>query len=162
MKRLLVIVAALALLATVPSAAALSIVSPPSPMTWPVPGCTKISVAFWENDERAHLGIDIADGSVEGKIVVAAAGGTVVFMDANPKNPGSGIQVYIEHENTYMTRYAHLLEDSFFVEEGDTVQIGQPIGRVGATGLVTGPHLHFEVIDLATGERLNPMDFVRR
>ncbi len=52
--------------------------------------------------------------------------------------------IYIYHGNGKMTQYGHL--KSMYVSTGDYVAKGQLIGKVGATGCVTGPHLHFGVI----------------
>jgi len=130
-----------------------------SAMIWPVPSCWTIAVAFGEGSNASHTGIDISDGNSNGKIVVAAAKGTVIYADASA---GSyGLQVLIEHGDGIMTRYAHLMSGSVSVEDGDTVEAGQPIARVGSTGNAASPHLHFEVIDIATGNRLNPLEYVR-
>jgi len=53
----------------------------------------------------------------------------------------SGRTIYIDHGAGLLTGYLHL--DRALVTEGDTVQRGEVIGRVGATGRVTGPHLHW-------------------
>lgn len=76
----------------------------------------------------------------EGTTVYAAADGTVMG-----DNPGSdyGVNVMIDHGNGYQTLYGHLSSKS--VNVGDQVTRGQPIGKSGSTGNVTGPHLHFEV-----------------
>jgi murein DD-endopeptidase MepM/ murein hydrolase activator NlpD len=56
---------------------------------------------------------------------------------------GYGNMVAIRHKLGVSTVYAHL--SAFLVREGQSVAVGQPIGRVGSTGESTGPHLHFEV-----------------
>ena len=55
----------------------------------------------------------------------------------------NGNLVVLEHEGGLWTLYAHM--DSLSVQEGQMVQQGQQVGVCGATGQVTGPHLHFEV-----------------
>ncbi|MEQ1855498.1 MAG: M23 family metallopeptidase [Longimicrobiales bacterium] len=85
-----------------------------------------------------HTGLDL-DG-VTGDTVVAAARGVVELVDLFEL---AGNMVYINHGGGLVTAYFHLSEQ--LVAEGDTVEVGQPIGRVGATGRVTGPHLHWVV-----------------
>jgi murein DD-endopeptidase MepM/ murein hydrolase activator NlpD len=86
-----------------------------------------------------HSGRDFA--APEGTPVVAALSGQVVSSgDAG----GYGLAVEIEHGNPLRrTLYGHLSE--LYVKAGDTVRQGEVIGRVGSTGLSTGPHLHFEL-----------------
>lgn len=86
-----------------------------------------------------HSGRDLA--APEGTPVVAALTGRVVSSgDAG----GYGLAVEIEHGNPLRrTLYGHLSE--IYVKEGDSVRQGEVIGRVGSTGLSTGPHLHFEL-----------------
>jgi murein DD-endopeptidase MepM/ murein hydrolase activator NlpD len=65
--------------------------------------------------------------------------------------------VEIEHANGVSTRYGHLSEID--VKVGQTIKIGQVIGRLGSTGRSTGPHLHYETrID---GEAVDPDRFLR-
>ena len=85
-----------------------------------------------------HTGLDL-DG-VTGDTVVAAARGVV---ELTGQFELAGNNVYINHGSGLVTAYFHLSEQ--LVEVGDTVEIGTPIGRVGATGRVTGPHLHWVV-----------------
>jgi murein DD-endopeptidase MepM/ murein hydrolase activator NlpD len=86
-----------------------------------------------------HSGRDLA--APEGTPVVAALSGRVVSSgDAG----GYGLAVELEHGNPLRrTLYGHLSE--LYVKEGDSVRQGEVIGRVGSTGLSTGPHLHFEL-----------------
>jgi hypothetical protein len=92
-----------------------------------------------------HSGRDLA--APEGTPVVAALGGRVVSSgDAG----GYGLAIEIEHERPLRrTLYGHLSE--LYVKEGDRVRQGEVIGRVGSTGLSSGPHLHFEVRQPADG-----------
>jgi murein DD-endopeptidase MepM/ murein hydrolase activator NlpD len=85
-----------------------------------------------------HAGVDLAAGA--GEPIRAAAGGTVLRAGARA---GYGEAVEIDHGDGRTTLYAHASE--LLVHEGDTVEAGQPIARVGETGRATGPHLHFEV-----------------
>lgn len=86
----------------------------------------------------SHSGVDF--GAEAGTPVVAAASGRVVF--AGPL-PVRGNVVYIDHGLGVFTGYDHL--SRITVQPGQEVRAGDPIGAVGATGLVTGPHLHWEV-----------------
>ncbi|WP_396102220.1 M23 family metallopeptidase [Cyanobium sp. Morenito 9A2] len=86
-----------------------------------------------------HAGRDLA--APEGTPVVAALSGKVV---SSGLAGGYGIAVELEHQRpTRRTLYGHLSE--IYVKEGDLVRQGEVIGRVGSTGLSTGPHLHFEL-----------------
>jgi murein DD-endopeptidase MepM/ murein hydrolase activator NlpD len=99
-----------------------------------------------------HTGLDFRGGL--GDPVRATAAGTVTQTGWNG---GYGKMVEVDHGNGLSTRYAHL--SSFEVKEGQTVRIGQVVGRVGSTGRSTGPHLHYETrID---GEAVDPQKFLR-
>ncbi len=88
--------------------------------------------------QSRHMGTDFA-GEV-GAPVRAAGRGIVRLVDSFHLG---GNVVYIDHGAGLVTAYLHLSEQ--LVAEGDTVDAGQSIGRVGATGRVTGPHLHWIV-----------------
>src|SRR5690606_6240232 len=63
---------------------------------------------------------------------------------AGPRG-GYGNMIEIQHPSGYTTRYAHLSAISPAVVSGTPVRQGTAIGRVGMTGMATGPHLHYEV-----------------
>lgn len=90
---------------------------------------------------RPHQGIDISGDS--DNTVIAAASGTVRFVETNPKRTGFGYYVVITHPNGQESLYAHLATIS--VRAGQVVQQSQRIGVKGTTGNSTGIHLHFEV-----------------
>ncbi len=108
----------------------------PVPFAWPARG--PISSLFGPSHP---LGIDIAQGP--GLPVTAAASGVVTFSGGDPCC-SYGYYVDITHAGGYLTRYGHLLLPSY-LKPGDQVRQGQVIGLSGATGLATGPHLHFEI-----------------
>jgi hypothetical protein len=85
-----------------------------------------------------HTGLDL-DGA-PGDTVLAAARGVVAIVGQFEL---AGNNVYINHGGGLVSAYFHLSEQ--LVAVGDTVEVGTPIGRVGATGRVTGPHLHWVV-----------------
>jgi len=97
---------------------------------------------------RPHWGVDLAAAS--GTPVLASADGIVLEALWNASY-GNVIDVSHAH-GRYITRYAHLSVIS--VKVGDPVRRGQVIGRVGSTGLSSGPHLHFEVF--VEGRRRDP------
>lgn len=103
-----------------------------------------------------HNGVDLR--SACGNSQVAAAAGTVVATKPARGNGTHGNQVIINHGilsdgNSYITVYNHL--SAFAVSPGQRVSQGQMIGRTGATGRVTGCHVHFEV--WRNGSTINPM-----
>jgi len=83
-----------------------------------------------------HMGLDL-DGN-PGDTVVAVSRGVVVLADEFLL---AGKVVYLNHGGGLLSGYFHLSEQ--LVAPGDTVEAGTPIGHVGATGRVTGPHLHW-------------------
>jgi murein DD-endopeptidase MepM/ murein hydrolase activator NlpD len=87
----------------------------------------------------SHSGVDF--GAAAGAPVVAAAGGYVVLAQ---RLPVRGNAVIVDHGAGVHTGYCHLSE--FWVGTGQRVRAGEPIAAVGATGLVTGAHLHWELV----------------
>ncbi len=101
--------------------------------------------------QKFHAGMDF--GADYGTVIYAADSGNVVFASWYG---GYGNAVIIEHGNGISTLYAHASE--VYVTEGQAIQKGQPIARVGSTGFSTGPHLHFEV--RVNGEPVDPAQFL--
>ncbi len=87
---------------------------------------------------RMHNGIDLA--APDGTLVFAARGGQVV---ASGEDVVLGLYLIIEHEGGWRTVYGHLSSVSVMLNQ--KVLSGTMIGKVGSTGLSTGPHLHFEI-----------------
>jgi murein DD-endopeptidase MepM/ murein hydrolase activator NlpD len=97
-----------------------------------------------------HKGVDF--GAAEGTPVLAAAAGTV---DMAGEDGGHGLYVKIAHGGEVATGYAHLSRLGPGIRPGVPVRQGQLIGFVGATGLATGPHLHYEFF--RQGKAVDPM-----
>ena len=89
---------------------------------------------------RAHLGTDY--GAAHGTPVYAVADGTVAGAG---RDGGYGNVVTIRHHSGYSSRYAHLSRFGSKIRPGVRVKQNDIIGYVGATGLATGPHLHYEL-----------------
>jgi murein DD-endopeptidase MepM/ murein hydrolase activator NlpD len=99
-----------------------------------------------------HTGLDIH--GEPGDPVRASADGAVTAADWNG---GYGRMVDVDHGNGLSTRYAHL--STIDVHVGQSVKTGQILGKVGATGRSTGPHLHYET--RVRGEAVDPQKFLR-
>lgn len=100
-----------------------------------------------------HQGIDLISAKYGTDYIVAFESGKVVYAGYNG---GYGNVVYIDHGNGYQTRYAH--QKYLNVKVGDHVNKGDILGYMGATGNVTGAHVHFEV--RINGSTVNPYDYV--
>ena len=110
---------------------------------WPAYG--QLSQGF----SYGHRGLDIAKSY--GYPVTAADSGIVAWVQY--LNSGYGYHLLIDHGNGYQTLYSHFGE--IFVVPGQHVNKGEQIGRMGTTGLATGPHVHFEVHQ--NGIPINPL-----
>jgi murein DD-endopeptidase MepM/ murein hydrolase activator NlpD len=100
---------------------------------------------------KAHRGVDYAANT--GTPVVAAGDGKVIRATYDKYN---GHHVFIQHGEKYTTKYLHFSKRK--VRKGQWVKQGQVIGLVGATGLASGPHLHYEF--LVNGVHRNPRTVV--
>lgn len=124
---------------------------------WPVTG--RISGRF--GSQRVyrgkpgsyHSGLDIAGGA--GTTYVAPADGVVVLAAETPFTL-EGYLLIVDHGQGLSSAFLHSSE--LLVREGERVRQGQPIGRIGATGRATGPHLHWGL--MWRGQRLDPLLFV--
>ena len=96
---------------------------------------------------KAHRGVDYA--APRGTPVYAAGDGKVIATGYTKAN---GNYVFIQHGQTYVTKYLHLNNKK--VRKGQTVRQRQLVGTVGSTGYATGPHLHYEF--LVNGVHRNP------
>lgn len=104
---------------------------------WPVIGTT--TSAYGARRGRNHDGIDIA--ARKGTPIHAAEAGKVVYVD--DRFGAYGRIVVVKHVGSWATVYAH--NDANLADEGDFVEKGDPIARVGRTGNASAPHLHFEI-----------------
>ena len=100
---------------------------------------------------RMHSGLDFGGGY--GAPVYAAASGVVIGASTRG---GYGNCIIIDHGNGRSTVYGHL--SRIMVSEGQTVTSHQRIGSIGASGLATGPHLHFEI--RINGKAVNPARYL--
>lgn len=115
-----------------------------APVHKPVATLARISSTFGNRKDpftgrlAFHSGLDFA--APQGTTVVSAGKGVVSFVG---QISGYGNVVEVTHPDGLITRYGHL--SAFIAKQGDAVDTGTPIARVGSTGRSTGPHLHFEV-----------------
>lgn len=124
-------------------------------MTFPIHGADSSSISSnfglrndpFTGERKAHHGIDIA--AKAGTPIYPSASGVVSFSG---RKDGYGNVVEVKHDNGFVTKYAHTMEN--LVKEGDKVDVNSPIAYVGSTGHSTGAHLHFEVTK--NGYSINP------
>lgn len=122
-----------------------------SKFAWPVRGAIVSEFGAGELGRR-NDGINIA--APAGTAVRAAADGEVVYRGA--ELDGFGNLLLVRHDGGYVTAYAH--NDAMLVRKGDRVRQGQVIAKVGQTGAVTSPQLHFEIRRQL--EAVDPMAFL--
>ena len=96
-----------------------------------------------------HKGIDLIDKNEKNDHIIAFEDGVVIetrdSVEGYDATKSAGNYVYIKHDNNYTTRYLHMKLGSVRVKKGDKVKKGSIIGYTGATGYVTGTHVHFEI-----------------
>ncbi len=100
-----------------------------------------------------HSGLDIAGGA--GTTYMAPADGVVVLAAEQPFTL-EGHLLIVDHGQGLNSAFLHSSE--LLVREGDRVRQGQPLGKIGATGRATGPHLHWGL--MWRGHRLDPLLFL--
>ena len=126
-------------------------------MQWPCPSTKYVTSEFGSRSQPVagastnHKGLDI--GAAMGADIVAADSGTVLFSG---NSSSYGKYMVITHGGGITTLYAHCSQ--LLVKAGASVAKGQVIGKVGSTGVSSGPHLHFEVS--VNGVRQNPRNYV--
>lgn len=99
-----------------------------------------------------HQGVDIS--AEEGTAVVSLYEGNVEDVGSNEDE---GNYIIIKNDKGCTLKYSHLKEASN-VSEGDRVNVGTEVGKVGSTGKSTGPHVHIEIMD-EQGKLVDPMNF---
>ncbi|HRN30231.1 MAG TPA: M23 family metallopeptidase [Terrimesophilobacter sp.] len=138
----------------------------PPQVVWPFAQGTRIASYYGPRTSCAsgcssfHEGVDFDPGA--GTSVGSIAAGIVI--DINRGNYSAlGQHVWIKHNingQEVISVYAHLQYGSIAVSVGQTVGVGQPVGRVGSTGISTGPHLHLEIH--IGGRPINPLPWMEQ
>lgn len=108
-----------------------------------------------------HTGIDLA--ASQGTRFYAAASGWVTQAGLDRDVGLANTRILVQHDGPndgFATEYLHWI--TAYVKPGQYVHAGQPIGEVGSVGYSTGPHLHFGVIDLGSGETIDPTSWLPR
>lgn len=127
-------------------------------MVWPVKGevLRQVGICYWQtfSDYRYHDGVDIK--AERGTEVLAALQGKIVSVETSKDK---AVKVVIDHGGGWQSVYAHL--EISYLKEGQVVQTGEKIGRIGQPGsqeISIGPHLHFK---LSKDEKIiNPLDYL--
>ncbi len=127
-----------------------------TPLGYPYSGTITSTFGHRENPfsgtgVETHKGLDIR--APLGAPVKAMAKGVVSFAG---RKGGFGNCIILTHSNGFETLYGHL--SRILVSKGQSIDIGQEIGKVGSTGRSTGPHLHYEIHRF--GQRINPQSFL--
>ncbi len=120
---------------------------------WPVDGGHISELTHWDGGYAGHVGVDIV--AYYGAAIFAGASGTVTHAGWLGD---FGQCVVIDHDNGFQTLYAHC--SAIYVVPGQEVTQGEFIAAMGATGYVTGTHLHFEVRHGLTN--YNPIDYLEK
>lgn len=108
---------------------------------WPARGAVTTEFGDPTPYQDHHTGIDIALRA--GEPITTFMEGTVIKVENNPTASGYGIHVIVSHGNNITSLYGHM--ENTKVSVGQKVKPGDVLGFEGATGHVTGVHLHFEI-----------------
>ena len=125
--------------------------------TWVRPSYAAVTSPYGIRWGRMHKGIDF--GAHYGDPIRAIGDGVVVGAGYQASEGGYGQITIIRHADGFYSAYAH--QSRMAVHVGQRVKAGQVIGYVGATGHVTGPHLHFEIRTAMHGGQINPLAWLR-
>lgn len=126
---------------------------------WPCPGYTRISSDFgYRHSPTAgastyHNGIDLAAPS--GTEILSFSSGTII---AYGYNSSMGNYIKVRHSSSLVSVYMHMSSFVSDIRTGKTVQPGDVIGYVGSTGISTGPHLHFSIME--NNEYVSPWNYI--
>ena len=118
-----------------------------------MPTSGRLTSSYGRRWNRNHNGIDI--GAKTGTPIYAADNG--IIIESEYQSNGYGNIVKIDHQNGYVSYYAHC--SKLYAKVGDVVAKGDLIAAVGSTGRSTGPHLHFEI--RYNGAVQNPYNYVK-
>jgi murein DD-endopeptidase MepM/ murein hydrolase activator NlpD len=140
---------------------------------WPVPGNYRITDGYGNVGWRTHGGIDIGNEPRQdigpGNDVVFAQSGTVVYTNdtcdadgsyGNRCGSGFGNYVKVEGIDGVDYYYAHLHPGTINVKVGDNVTKGQQFAKIGDSGSSTAAHLHYEVRERGSSNKLDPWDYL--
>ncbi|WP_164232909.1 M23 family metallopeptidase [Microbacterium hydrocarbonoxydans] len=131
---------------------------PDAAIQWPFKVGVGMSSGYGMRWGRLHEGIDFVPG--EGAPIQAIADGTVRI--ATEQGGAYGVTVYIDHVidgQVVTSHYSHMQYGSLQVQAGQTVKVGDIVGKTGNTGRSYGAHLHFEII--VNGGTIDPMPWLR-
>lgn len=138
---------------------------------WPIhledwiPGPSELTSPFGERDKAEagglsdgyHEGLDLYGVNHSGPVwlarVIAISDG---WAEHWVNDPIKGRYIIVHHNDGNKSQYHHL--SKAYIKDGDRVTRGQPIGRMGNTGISTGPHLHFELE--INGKLVNPLKYI--
>lgn len=126
---------------------------------WPFVVGVAMSSGYGMRWGRLHAGVDFVPG--EGAPIQAIADGVVRI--ATEQGGSYGVTVYIDHVidgQVVTSHYAHMQRGSLQVTQGQTVKVGDVVGKTGNTGRSYGAHLHFEII--VNGAAIDPLPWLRK
>ncbi|OIJ34132.1 hypothetical protein BK819_01095 [Microbacterium sp. LCT-H2] len=132
---------------------------PDAAIQWPFLVGVGMSYGYGMRSGRLHEGIDFVPGN--GAPIQAIADGTVRI--ATEQGGAYGVTVYIDHVidgSVITSHYSHMQYGSLQVKAGDTVKVGDIVGKTGNTGRSYGAHLHFELI--VNGTTIDPMPWLNK